>query len=1673
MEELTLGCDDHARIRDLVFTANKKRLNSFLGFKSRKSSSEIGATCSEIAPSSPKACALLNLFRSVIYKDTNNPSEDSKENEDTIAVDDIFQALLMIDPSYITPWSALDEFASALPKYSGPVIPIAQCISSAEEFFLNTEFQFAPSLRYPGPKTIPRYVREIMVQFAEKLNFHSGTSEPVYYTLVSQLVHTTFTVCKGWSSDLFDAMVSAVYLQRPTHSKMKTWLKLVQLSQSIVSDIQAEKIAKIMMDEVCVTSIDTSSSQDVLAIISIAVNMANRSCTTTKDKKSSTDVGKFWRRSLFLTLYQVLLSQSNELYDQAEKKIMEGMTTWGAKSLKSWIAELIDDHSSSMITLNKTMIPPWFTCNFLSLCTEILRAEDKPIRSGLLNCIVNHNVEDLKVFEKYISDKECKSMLNFVLGDGKSYLCEEEIHEIYYRIDGTFDLQGSDAHNVKCLSACGILALQSLRLKESSKIHESPVKKRYPSDFLFSRARRLVNMADDIVTNTLDSHNVLHASTFAIVVRTVSYFEVPELRCSLEQRIKQGISEPSKLQNSYFATLRLITASALKIDSNDEWIDRRSQLIDMSLPFSHGTYLGCVLATIPLAQFRILSRSKELLAPLNSQWGSEIDQLEISEQQAESGVHHRTVDGMRGLLELIRSGRWMKNEVEAWFILSDLLVMDIPPLPFESRRWLLRTLTTGITDGVFSIDSLDHLLRAATIRISSFFVQDNTLSKIGHAQPRKIEEIKTLHRLIVLLLRSLASVNKYSESRHILLAEGRESFLRAILTYKNDRSSRYTHHDDVLKKYYSDKAMNVDSFTFCWLLFLKVNSYILGYSVAQNAKTDYLESSSRDQDTTFCHFANRIKDFEESELRLKIRPFGDYIDLLPSWLNADSDRAPFSEKQNSIEQSETTTPTLPWLDIILELLFLVPLPTRKSHDFNDPLPWKLITATGFLMSQMNPCLLSMETIKETAEPFLSISSLLVRKAIRLDCALSVIEDLLVPTVSYCRALHLNLETVDPSGCILMIGSLWNLYQAIASEKACVKIIEYLESKVSVNEEGCSQRDRDVFSLTSVHSESDVDEIVQKLRLSCLRAFLSCLSSISNSEESDLCISRSLIGGILGALTTDLRAGLNGNSGGLPRELYLTFCILIEECASLLFDQKKSQQDSSIFLLFKEVATNLANILTVIPLRDAALFRTTFILAAAVFPSLCRDLTRRSLCNPDSSTPIIGDEMFQFELVVFDQVLKDCVEILIRWSALREPYLIPWLDIAGPDHSDLKIDEGLDGIKYHVKSSEDAFDDAKAGNGDIPRFVHVPSPSRNHHKSSGRIRLNTKEVWSWALSCSLLGLEQKWLESERTIHTSNTIESSDLSQDWLEDWKKNFRARRVELRKSLVDTNRFFRTSPVLSQRGHNGNRVPLDMVATNLPSAPRSRLCCLIECVSRVLVYSAQRLNSFLCGGAKVLARDLSIFESMCCLSAWLFGDEDMDEDFLVGLFQWLAIVSRKRNRPPSESVSSRNFDTEELFRQVSMVATHVHKLYLTLKELQKQLRSHYAANEHCAFSKLIGIFFGEDTANEILSGIAVKIHSLQQVMPKEFQVNPLPDFPSSMAAETEIPVQNSQRSGRKRTRSGSMVPRCKSRTTRLRRKNRNKVVDIFMDLDGGMNSPRRNPTRDAYADLEDFLVEG
>ena len=129
----------------------------------------------------------------------------------------------------------------------------------------------------------------------------------------------------------------------------------------------------------------------------------------------------------------------------------------------------------------------------------------------------------------------------------------EQIDKIFYRDKGVFYLLDNSAKTVKWLSKCGSLIMKCLHFNGHDRA-TAKVKEKH--NLALPRARRLIGMVDHIIMRC-SNDQLLRASIFAIAVKTVAYFEVPELRISLEGKLEHDISKLSRLQNSQFSTLRV------------------------------------------------------------------------------------------------------------------------------------------------------------------------------------------------------------------------------------------------------------------------------------------------------------------------------------------------------------------------------------------------------------------------------------------------------------------------------------------------------------------------------------------------------------------------------------------------------------------------------------------------------------------------------------------------------------------------------------------------------------------------------------------------------------------------------------------------------------------------------------------------------------------------------------------------------------------------------------------------------------------------------------------------------------------------------------------------------------------------------------------------------------
>ncbi|KAL3910589.1 MAG: hypothetical protein SGILL_007634, partial [Bacillariaceae sp.] len=1051
------------------------------------------------------------------------------------------------------------------------------------------------------------------------------------------------------------------------------------------------------------------------------------------------------------------------------------------------------------------------------------------------------------------------------------------------------------------------------------------------------------------------------------------------------------------------------------------------------IPPTYIRHLIELYACIPEARNAILESSRRMLMPLyfcaqnNNGSNKPVNDNAVPEDPM---LLSRTVTGIHGLLHLMRSDDWDDIQVNAWGILSETLVQETPFLGFESRQELFDTIADAVGEGDMGERTMQHFLRALVVRMS-IIVQ----------RPRgslEREELKAAYRLILALLCNMAADKQAGGDRLASLGQGRDAILRTLLAMREDPSET---HDFILQHakacVANAETSENDSFTLCWATFLVLNFALLDILPERRVHAaPSLKTKSAWGRADLNSLIKRLRSVERKAFAAKSG--GNLTSAhLPPWVT-------------SIEHRETTTTS--------------PSEEKGANNASseDSVPWKMMSGVGYLLRQqlrgeaLDEILLDPVTVNKIGRDFLSLAALLAREGFRRDSDMHHADELFFAVEEYCRVVVVVLNDPEDQNTSDVLLDLWDLYNALASEKAAIKIVNYLDGRLLDDAS-------DFAFLNPLKTRSDVNRAIRGLRLCCLDALGAAVSSSSFANAgNENAVIVDVVAGILEALAEDLQKGLDGKSGGISSKMYMSFCSLIQGCSNSVFSHYTSTTlDPTVLSLFDKIACILTGILIEFPLGSAEKFKTTFILG------------------------LVSDLM--------DKTFDDCVAILCRWAQTRDPLSIPWEDIAGlhlkksPNNSETSVVS----LGSHDKRNVRAIDGEKASKG---------------------INLIDKEVWSWALSSSIFGLKQIWLDSHSTIRgvlfPDNEMELRVACE--FSHWRLFYQCQRNNLRHTLCKVVRFFQ-APADSQ-----DQIALDMIAMNMPSYPRDWLCSVIACISQVLTDACQHI----CQYVKMDTKDekpltLPTLESLCCVTAWLSVDSSDDKslgasvsDFSVGVFKWLEMASRKR--PSHATLSARKAETKVLLEKVSSVAEYVYRLYLALKNLEQSLRKSKLDSQFLKAAKVLlapadgGSQHLQNKSIELLPKVSIKLRLILKVLPREFRERSLPNFP--VIRNTAVPMAKGSGilgraiSGSKPGRPGKqawtsrlslLTSSKRQRTTAMaqpKRISRNPALEAMWALDqeadNDQDGPETNPggrgkKRGAYsmysaaADLEDFITPG
>jgi hypothetical protein len=1668
-------------VKKAMEMGNKKKLNSLLGCQLRAKTR--ASLDSSLESSTDRASALFRLFvNSLKHPSLRQP----------LSIEQTLRALLMVSPLYETPFEAAHEFLLNISSLELTIV--CTCVSAMEQFLRETRNVWQlKSNPQSTERDGSRAWLEKLTQTTVGIIYGSDSGVPdtlqndkegkailhVFYGVLQTIIALT----RALDSRCFESVLEKAFFTNLRPSKIIPLLRLTLASIPLLRVNDIERIRQSLLEDLSRHHPVTVSLSEIPAIVGLSINLTE-SCiqTFSIDVISKEKAMMKWKEVSFRALS--IIAMDAVLYASAEEQIRQALSRMDLRTLQFWSRGLKPPSSDSSV------VKHWIRFNLATLSLQALHSTGASIALMALGGSVKRSAHE----DDIIMDC-CESVLSAsyprdddddddlgLYGDAKIM---QALDGVSYGGKGSFVDQ--NGHGIKILSDIGWVLYNSIHLEQSlSQQLKTGASK---------RAFRLIEVANQIIEQK-GSEICVRTALFAFVAMTIVYLETPSCRDSLVQTIQEYLYAASTTSNTFssicdigYAAVNTIVCSVLQMD-DDEMSDEGNEkftsldplcgLLSDSVP-SHvfSRLVGLEMSSIPRARELILNTSKHLTDTVYTSV-CHGDEESMPSSQA---------DGMRagllGLLELVRRSRWDTVELEAWKHFSNALVFDMPPLSFSDRSWLYVQVGDLIENEEVSKAASFHLLRATIARLSYFFEEVSEHGETHfilerafvlwpdpnsphHLRAKQLEDTLGLNRLVLSLLYYASTFYEGNSDMMLHFARGREALLHSVLT-KSQKSLRTK--SNAIKEFFEEICPDgkySDDLKLCLSASICQFASILDSLVARLGQTRKTgRGLGKDSFPSMGHLLQEILSREGEELR-SYSPNGRADKKLPVWLVAQGLPCGIFKGRLSVEQPILLPLKASMFDFAIDLLFTPTLPLRGLQNAML-LSRRVILAAGQLVqskkavakSGAEESLLIPETVNKTAAQFFAASSVVIQNIVTQQCTLAEADELVAPILQYCQSVtQLSTESlVIPSPQLL--ASVWSLYQVIGGERAAVRFIAYLEGKVSSESQSKSENDSSIYSLLSIHTVEDVDDSIQKIRLHVIGALQSCLLTLSSRNQNqrentnlitsgltDLhaSVSSDFLVNILSALSTDLRTGLDGKSGGITRRLYLAYMAAIEECAISLYTMRDVAGCSSTISCFMEVSEVLSDVMSTFFLDDAVLFRTTFLIATAALPSMCREIVRRIFVL-DCQDHLTGlSRVFSMDKILVSGTLSDSMTILSRWSALRDPNSMPWSDIAGSFHLESPDDDGQD--KNSI--SEENMDAER----EIPRIVHIPRQSDGNvdlmPDASRKIRFKTRETWSWALSCSLLALDEKWQESVRVLGNSDLRDSgvSVEVSDWCFDF---YRERKNELLFSLQSTCKFFASTTTEAQLGNAGQHLILEMFAMNLPSAPRLRFCCLLLNVVKALNYAIDTVHSKLhsaCEGAPSATHHVGFIEAACCLSAWLCADFQ-ETDVTVGICRWQSILKRKL---PQESSSSGKNAAKDLLARLANLVSLVARLQTKLQKLNRLLQ------ETNASIHVFDILFSGGIS-EMSSLIAKKLALMKKEVPVDKRLNLLPDFPESS---------DDTHQKKKRARQEYKTRRKKPPVTT----SRNRVVDMFFHLDEGV-AEGEGGKGDAFVDLEDFLVEG
>lgn len=1101
---------------------------------------------------------------------------------------------------------------------------------------------------------------------------------------------------------------------------------------------------------------------------------------------------------------------------------------------------------------------------------------------------------------------------------------------------------------------------------------------------------------------------------------------------------------------------------------------------------------------------------------------------------ASKGMHEnrdRLDSALHGLCTLIATESqqsWDEYGVDSWIVLSEIIVQNKPALPMHQRSDLFRRLGLFAKQGRFSYETVEHLQRACLVRLLQFFREEtrqclefvpehvfvswglNNATNTAGSSTSQREDISGLLCLVMVLL---GNNGRACNAEAKAFSQGRERILWLLSNGVSPNDAfEWTETPFTLPE---ESTFLHSSIAFCCV------ESILRLAMPGTASTKVTGLLRNDGTGIIERWQKHLVSIEIDKCKACGRNF-DHEKRL-SWLNI-----AFLETADT--RSHQVIPCDPRIksqllcglcDVVMDLIFHPDFSDDSDtlDEEADRLQQKrrILNCTTTLIclkidlsedqnvgirvkdTEFQEVTFASTTLRLSAVPLLDLYAFFVKDALSRKTSLDAAEDMFVSLLTYCSALNQLVSDEDEEASVNdLTGSrsaeianqLWSLYCDVGDEESAQRLVTYLEEQALSQLECQSTKITSRHSLLTINVDDDVDRIVRHVRLtviSTMSVWFESLVRRSSIESSKLLcadVSTTLAphadGGIgsasywvqcLHRLSLDLKAGLDGLSGGMTEALYSTYLSLIESACKLASPMDSREIDeylaSHISCTALKCAMILKNIICSFPLRSAAQFKKTMILSASDLPALRRKVILLLVASGRGFSPSSSSD---WAIDVFYQMMR----VTKEKHGLDKKKGTPWAEIVGPEHSAApEDDDPIDKDNCMSDCDKSAIGSSAYESSLIPSIISIPGNSVNQTNSNDdtinkenekKVQLPSKESLVWASCSSLAAMEQVWSESLLILSGNTAVHGMHTSPRTASSWK-SYSLERTKLLSNLLKAVCFaMRTLEELEDAreatsSKDTNTKPIILAAT-FSEAVKIRFCVLLEKVSTVLQVALRSISNHLKKGDDVC--DLVRAESLSCLTSWLAVKlDDKSIEFLTS--RWYH-AEKKLSRGESNAAGS-------LQRQ-SPALKRLPKFLVRCQELESDLSKLY---QMLLKSTQEGSSFQQQVVHQYESLLSTASNDGNATVSLQSLIKTKLKTLSKDRASTELFGLIGDEGGTPRKRSRK-VPSLERQMRRERRRNvkrsRNRIVDNWLHLDDEYEMDE-GADDDAFVDLEDFLVDG